>query len=128
MAREWRLPGALAKVSVRTGVPVRSILRTACGNIVVALGAATRGDGLEILSSVVNVGALTAFILIKKLGPGPGNWFLPGAVPGLGVVLLVVVLVSATPLALGIGVAWFARGLAVAAIMYRRRTADETAE
>lgn len=138
MARERRLPGALAKVSVRTGVPVRSILFTASGNIVVALWAATRGDGLDILSSVVNVGALTAFILlhasvigyflIKKLGPGPGSWFLHGAVPAIGAVLLVVVLASATPLALGIGVAWFVLGLVVAAIMYVRRTGVDTAE
>jgi amino acid transporter len=137
MARERRLPGGLAKVSVRTGVPVRSILLTASGNIVVALWAATRGDGLDILSSVVNVGALTAFILlhasvigyflVKKLGPGPGNWFLHGAVPAVGAALLVVVLASATPLALGVGLAWFVLGLVVAAIMYRRRTDVETA-
>jgi hypothetical protein len=42
---------------VRTGVPVRSILLTAAGNVVVAVWAATRSDGLDILSSAVNVGA-----------------------------------------------------------------------
>lgn len=137
MARERRLPSGLAKVSVRRGVPVRSILLTASGNIIVALWAASRGDGLDILSSAVNVGALTAFILlhasvigyflVKKLGTGPGNWFLHGAVPAIGAALLVVVLASATPLALGVGLAWLIVGLLVAAIMYRRRTAVETA-
>ncbi|MCQ9162732.1 APC family permease [Arthrobacter sp. STN4] len=132
MARERRVPRALAKVSVRTGVPVRSILVTAAGNIVVALWAATRGDGLDILSSAVNVGALTAFILlhvsvigyflVKKLAPG--NWFLHGAVPAVGAVLLVLVLASATPLALEVGLGWFVLGLVVAAIMYRRRAAS----
>nr|WP_245933248.1 APC family permease [Arthrobacter livingstonensis] len=133
MARERRLPRALARVSVRTGVPVRSILVTAAENIVVALWAATRGDGLDVLSSAVNVGALTAFILlhvsvigyflVKKLAPG--NWFLHDAVPAVGAVLLVVVLASATPLALGVGLAWFVLGLVVAFIMNRRRaTAD----
>ncbi len=136
MARERRLPGSLAKVSARTGVPVRSILLTASGNIVVTLWAATRGDGLDILSSAVNVGALTAFIflhasvigyfLVKKLGPASGSWFLHGAVPAIGAALLVVVLASATPLALGAGLAWFVLGLVVAAIMYRRRTGVET--
>lgn len=133
MARERRLPRALARVSVRTGVPVRSILVTAAENIVVALWAATRGDGLDVLSSAVNVGALTAFILlhvsvigyflVEKLAPG--NWFLHDAVPAVGAVLLVVVLASATPLALEVGLAWFVLGLVVAFIMNRRRaTAD----
>ncbi|GAC1502770.1 MAG: APC family permease [Pseudarthrobacter sp.] len=132
MARERRLPGGLSKVSARTGVPVRSILLTASGNIIVAVWAATRGDGLDILSSAVNVGAMTAFILlhasvigyflVKKLGAGPGNWFLDGVVPAVGAALLVVVLASATPVALTAGLAWFVLGLAVSAIMYRRRT------
>jgi amino acid transporter len=136
MARERRLPGTLANVSVRTGVPVRSILLTAAGNIIVAVWAATRGDGLDILSSAVNVGALTAFILlhasvigyflVKKLGDGPSSWFLHGAVPAVGAALLVVVLASATPLALAAGLAWFVLGLAVAALMYRRRSGAET--
>ena len=79
---------------MRTGVPVRSILLTAAGNIVVAVWAGTRADGLDILSSAVNVGALTAFILlhvsvigyflVKKLAPGRGSWFLHGAVPASG--------------------------------------------
>ncbi|MGA7203901.1 MAG: APC family permease [Specibacter sp.] len=130
MARERRLPAGLAKVSARTGVPVRSILLTASGNIVVALWAATRGDGLDILSSAVNVGALTAFILlhvsvigyflVKKLAPERGNWFLHGAVPAVGAALLVLVLASATPLALWLGLAWFVLGLAVAWLMRRR--------
>ena len=130
MARERRLPAGLAKVSARTGVPVRSILLTASGNIVVALWAATRGDGLDILSSAVNVGALTAFILlhvsvigyflVKKLAPEPGNWFLHGVVPAVGAALLVLVLVSATPLALWLGLIWFVLGLLVAALMRRR--------
>ena len=131
MSRERRLPAGLAKVSVRTGVPVRSILLTASGNIVVALWAATRGDGLDILSSAVNVGALTAFILlhvsvigyflVKKLAPKPGNWFLHGVIPAVGAALLVVVLASATPLALWLGLAWFVLGLLVAALMRQRR-------
>jgi amino acid transporter len=136
MARERRLPRALATVSARTGVPVRSILLAASGNIIVAVWAATRGDGLDILSSAVNVGAMTAFILlhasvigyflVKKLGPGPGNWFLHGAVPAVGAAFLVVVLASATPVALTAGLIWFVLGLAVAAIMFRRRKGVES--
>jgi hypothetical protein len=102
----------------------------------VAVWAATRGDGLDILSSAVNVGVMTAFILlhasvigyflVKKLGTGPGNWFLHGAVPAVGAAFLVVVLASATPVALTAGLIWFVLGLAVAAIMFRRRKGVES--
>lgn len=133
MARERRLPRALARVSDRTGVPVRSILVTAAGNIVVALWAATRADGLDVLSSVVNVGALTAFILlhvsvigyflVRRKASEPGNRFSHGVVPAAGAVLLALVLASATHLALVIGLVWSMLGLAVAAIVGARRAA-----
>jgi amino acid transporter len=130
MARERRLPHALARVSSRTGVPVNSILLAAAGNIIVALWAATRDDGLDVLSSVVNVGALTAFILlhasvigyylIRRKAAEPGNWFAHGVIPAVGAVLLVFVLVSATQIALLVGLVWFVLGLAVAAVVSRR--------
>jgi amino acid transporter len=130
MARERRLPHVLARVSDRTGVPARSILFAAAGNIVVALWAATRDDGLDILSSVVNVGALTAFILlhvsvigyylVRGKAAEPGHWFSHGVIPVVGAVLLALVLASATHLALVVGLVWFALGLAVAAIVNRR--------
>src|SRR6185312_3446231 len=129
MARERRLPHALARVSERTGVPTRSILITAGGNIVVAVWAATRADGLDILSSIVNVGALTAFILlhvsvigyylVKQKAAVRGTWFLHGVIPGVGAILLVIVLASATHLALIVGLIWFLSGLVVAVVTHR---------
>ncbi|WP_417217676.1 APC family permease [Arthrobacter sp.] len=132
MARERRLPHSLARVSERTGVPARSILITAAGNVVIAVWAATRDDGLDILSSIVNVGALTAFILlhvsvigyylVRQKAAVRGTWFLHGAIPAVGALLLVAVLASATQLALLIGVVWFAIGLVVALVSHRGRT------
>lgn len=137
MARERRLPHALARVSERTGVPTRSILITAGGNIVVAVWAATRADGLDILSSIVNVGALTAFILlhvsvigyylVKQKAAVRGTWFLHGVIPAVGAVLLVIVLASATQLALIVGVVWFVVGVVVALLLHRRPGASEAA-
>ncbi|MGO2533823.1 APC family permease [Arthrobacter rhombi] len=133
MARERRLPHALAHVSERTGVPVRSILITAAGNIVVAVWAATRADGLDILSSIVNVGALTAFILlhvsvigyylVRQKAAGRGTWFAHGVIPAVGAVLLVIVLASATELALLVGIVWFGVGLIVAFASHRNSRA-----
>lgn len=131
MARERRLPVVLARVSERTRVPVRSILITATGNIIVAVWAATRADGLDILSSVVNVGALTAFILlhlsvvgyylIRQKAAERGTWFAHGAIPAVGALLLALVLASATHVALLVGLAWLLVGLAMAALVNGRR-------
>lgn len=131
MAREGRLPSALARISGRSGVPVRSIIVTASGNVLVALWAATREDGLDVLSSVVNVGALTAFIglhlsvigyhLIRRRASVPGRWFAHGVVPVVGAVLLFLVLISASRLALLVGLVWLVIGLALAVLGHRGR-------
>lgn len=131
MARERQLPHALARISERTGVPTRSILLTAGGNVVVAIWAATQANGLGILSSVVNVGALTAFILLHVSVIGyylvrgnasvPGRWFSHGVIPAVGAVLLVVVLASSSQLALLIGLIWFVIGVAVAVLDRRKQ-------
>lgn len=130
MARERRLPHALARVSERTGVPARSILLTAGGNIIVAVWAATQANGLDTISSIVNVGALTAFILlhvsvigyylVRKKASVPGRWFSHGVIPAVGAVLLAVVLASASPVALLIGLIWFVLGVAVAVLDRRK--------
>ncbi|GAB3270493.1 APC family permease [Arthrobacter pigmenti] len=132
MARERRLPHVFAKVSERTGVPARSILLAAGGNVIVAVWAATQANGLDILSSIVNVGALSAFILlhvsvigfylVKRRASVPGRWFSHGVIPGVGAVLLVVVLASSSQLALLIGLIWFVIGVAVAVLDRRRRS------
>lgn len=131
MAREGRLPSALARISGRSGVPVRSIIVTASGNVVVALWAATREDGLDVLSSIVNVGELTAFIglhlsvigyhLVRRRASVPGRWFAHGVVPVIGAVLLFLVLISASRLALLVGLVWLAIGLVLAALGHRGR-------
>ncbi|UNO40138.1 APC family permease [Streptomyces sp. MST-110588] len=64
MARDRRLPGAMAKVDAGSGVPRRALLGAALVTLVAAVWAARRDDGLDHLSSIVNVGALTAFALL----------------------------------------------------------------
>ncbi|MHA7172455.1 APC family permease [Arthrobacter monumenti] len=130
MARERRLPHAFARISARTGVPTRSILLTAGGNVIVAVWAATQANGLDTLSSIVNVGALSAFILlhisvigyylVKGKASVPGRWFSHGVIPAAGAVLLLLVLISASQLALLIGLVWFILGVAVAMLDRRK--------
>ncbi len=131
MGRSRQVPKFLAEVAPKTGVPWKGILVAAAGNVIVAGWAATRADGLDQLTSIVNVGALTAFIflqasvvgyfLVKKHGCEAPNWVNHGVVPVIGAGLLIAVLVSANPLALVIGSVWLVIGLAVFAVNNRRR-------
>ncbi|MFF4285156.1 APC family permease [Streptomyces sp. NPDC001633] len=133
MARDRRLPRAMAEVDARHGVPRRALLGAAGVTLVAAVWAARRDDGLEQLSSIVNVGALTAFGLLHASVIG---WFrfrareragLPGVlrhvvVPVLGLAVVVAVLVAASPTAQAVGGCWLAVGLVWLAVQYGRRS------
>lgn len=64
MARDGRLPKALAGVNQQTKVPGRALLLTAVVTLCAAVWAARTPDGLPRLVSVVDMGALTAFSLL----------------------------------------------------------------
>ena len=125
MAREGRLPSVLARVD-RHSVP-RTALTAAAGlTVAVSVWAARRPDGLAVLVSIVDVGALAAFTLLQVSVVG---YFVVRrrapmrlahvVVPALGAMVTVWVLVEASALALTIGAVWAITGFAIAAI--RRR-------
>lgn len=64
MARDGRLPAALATVDESRGVPRGALLVTAAATLVISVWAARRDDGLSVLVSIVDVGALGAFVLL----------------------------------------------------------------
>jgi amino acid transporter len=64
MARDRRLPLALAHVDARSGVPHLALLTVATLTLGVSVWAARRPDGLDVLVSIVDVGALAAFTLL----------------------------------------------------------------
>jgi amino acid transporter len=122
MGREGRLPRVLAAVEGRTAVPRRALLTAALITLAAAGWAASRDDGLDRLTSVVNVGALTAFALLHASVIG---WYTLQrrsphrlrhlVVPLVGVAVIVAVLVEASPTAQLVGVGWLAAGLLVLA-------------
>ncbi|MEU5208205.1 APC family permease [Streptomyces sp. NPDC020742] len=130
MARDRRLPGALARVDGGSGVPRRALLGAAAVTLVAAVWAARRDDGLDQLSSLVNVGALAAFALLHASVTG---WFLVRGrpperslvrhlvVPLLGLAVVVAVIAAASPTARTVGAGWLALGLVVLAWQYGRR-------
>lgn len=64
MARDGRLPATLARVSERRGVPESALTTVAFLTLIVSAWAARREDGLDVLVSIVDLGALSAFLLL----------------------------------------------------------------
>lgn len=129
MARERRLPGVLARVDARSGVPRVAIVVAAVVTLVAAVWAARRDDGLDHLVSVVDIGALTAFVLLHasvvgwfvvRRGEGPPSWWRHLLVPVVGAGVLVAVIVEATGSAQVVGACWLVVGLAVLLVQRRR--------
>ncbi|MEU3877343.1 MULTISPECIES: APC family permease [Streptomyces] len=118
MARDRRLPRALAKVDGASGVPRRALLGAATITLIAAVWAAWRPDGLDRLVSVVNVGALCAFALLHV---SVLAWFRGrgAVVPVCGLAVVLAVLANAAPTALLVGVAWLAVGFVVLALQRR---------
>lgn len=128
MARDGHLPAALAAVDVRTGVPSAGLVVSGAVTLAVSVWAARRPDGLEVLVSVVDVGALAAFALLHAAvlgyfrGRSDGRWSLPHMVaPLAGMTVVGWVLAGASSLAHLVGAVWLATGLGVLAVGRRRR-------
>ncbi|MEV6697127.1 APC family permease [Streptomyces sp. NPDC051453] len=120
MARERRLPKALARTD--SGVPRVALLCAAAVTLVAAVWAARRDDGLDHLVSVVDIGALTAFVLLHasvvgwfvvRRGGGTFSWWRHLLVPVLGAAITVAVIVEASGTAQVVGAIWLAVGLVV---------------
>ncbi len=120
MAREGRLPNALAAVDSRRGVPRVALLTAAALTLVVSVWAARRDDGLDVLVSIVDVGALAAFTLlhasvvgyfvIRRKGPPR---VAHRVVPVLGAAVTLAVLAAASTPAKVVGLIWLAAGMVV---------------
>lgn len=121
MARDGRLPSVLARVEPRHGVPRTALTTAAALTVAVSVWAARRPDGLEILVSIVDVGALAAFTLLQLSVVGyfvvrRKSTMRPAhvVVPVLGAVVTVWVMIEASTLARIIGAVWAATGLVLA--------------
>lgn len=131
MARDGRLPGALAEVDATRGVPRAALLSTAALTLAVSVWAARRSDGLAVLVSIVDVGALAAFALLhasvvgyfrvrRRAASGAAHLI----VPALGALVTGWVLVAASRQAQIAGASWLALG-AVVFLDTRRRASTK---
>ncbi len=127
MARDGRLPAVLADVDRARGVPTVALLSTGTLTLAVSVWAARRSDGLPLLVSIVDVGALAAFALLHASVVG---YFVAGRrsdrrwthtlVPVAGAVVTAWVLVEASRIAQLTGLVWAGLG-AVVYVARRRR-------
>ncbi|MFI5645535.1 APC family permease [Kitasatospora sp. NPDC051705] len=120
MARDGRLPRALGPVDPASGVPRRALLTAAVITMVAAVWAANRDDGLDQLTSVVNVGALTAFALLHAsvigwytVRHGSRDRLRHLVAPGLGIAVICAVVYEASATAQLAALIWLAAGLVV---------------
>ncbi len=106
-------------------MPRVALLVAATVTMIAAVWAARQDDGLDHLVSVVDVGALTAFVLLHasvigwfavRRAEGPPNWLAHVVAPSIGAAILVAVIVEASPAAQVVGVVWLGVGLVVLAV------------
>ncbi|MCF3124183.1 APC family permease [Streptomyces arenae] len=128
MARDRRLPKALSRTD--SGTPRIALLCAAVITMVAAVWAARRDDGMDHLVSVVDIGALTAFLLLHASVVGwfvvrqrdaSFSWWRHLLFPVLGAAIVVAVIWEASGSAQVVGAVWLAVGLVVLAVQGSRR-------
>ncbi|SBT40587.1 APC family permease [Micromonospora auratinigra] len=125
MARDQQLPRFLSRVSPRRNVPVNATLLTGAVSLVLGLYMATRADGITLLSSLINFGAMVAFLVLHVtvvvhhlIRRRSRNWWAHLVMPAIGFVILGWVVVNANIAAQRLGLAWLVLGVLVLAGLY----------
>jgi amino acid transporter len=120
MARDHQLPGFLAKVHAVRRVPVNATLVVAAISLALGLYMNSRDDGITLLSTLVNFGALTAFLLLHVsvvwhfIGRRKSHdWWRHLAVPVIGFGILLYVIINAQVAAQRLGFVWLGVGVAI---------------
>ncbi|WP_255706059.1 amino acid permease [Microtetraspora sp. AC03309] len=125
MARDRQLPSFLARVSVKHSVPANATLFIAALSTVLGVWMSSRKDGVTLLSSLINMGALIAFIvlhvsvIVHYVIRGRSTDLLAHLVtPLVGMAILVFVVINANILAQVLGLIWLGVGVLVLAGLY----------
>jgi amino acid transporter len=122
MARDRQLPRFLAHVSETRGVPVYATVLVGAVSLVVGVWMSERSDGITTLSTLVNFGALSAFVLLHlsvlrhyglgRAGVRRDPWRHLVA-PTIGAAIIVYVMIKANVAAKTVGLIWLGIGLLV---------------
>ena len=104
---------------------VTATLLTGAVSLTLGLYMATRADGITLLSSLINFGAMVAFLVLHVsvvvhhlIRQRSRNWWAHLVMPGIGFAILTYVVVNANIAAQRLGLAWLALGMVVLAGLY----------
>jgi amino acid transporter len=124
MGRDRQLPHALARIHRRYHTPYVSMIITAAISLSVALAMRNRLDDLAL---IVNFGALCGFLMLHVsvlvefgVKRRSGNWLAHWVTPLLGINVVLAVLKGMSALALTVGLAWLAAGIAWGCVLHVR--------
>ncbi|MDG6100506.1 APC family permease [Dactylosporangium aurantiacum] len=125
MARDRQLPSFLRRISVRYGVPANAITLTGVLSVGIGLYMAWREDGISLLASLINFGAVAAFLtlhvavmwhyLVRKRSRNLWSHLL---VPAVGFAILAYVAVNANVAAQRLAFVWLGIGVVVLIGLY----------
>ncbi|MEW9548171.1 APC family permease [Nonomuraea sp. NPDC050783] len=125
MARDRQLPSFLARVSVRHSVPANAIVLVSALSVGLGVWMATRDDGVDLLSSLINMGAMVAFVVLHVsvivhyvLRNGSGAWWPHLVAPLAGMAILIFVVINANVMAQVVGLVWLGVGALVLLALY----------
>jgi amino acid transporter len=125
MARDRQLPSFLAKINPKHKVPVNATLVVAVISLVLGVYMSTREDGIALLSSLVNFGAMTAFLLLHiavvvhyLVRQRSKNWWAHLIAPAIGFAVIVAVVINQNVAAQWVGGVWLLIGLIFLAVSY----------
>jgi amino acid transporter len=118
MGRDGRLPRFFARLHPRYAVPHLAMLVTSAVSLATAVALVNR---LDLLTSIVNFGALSGFLVlhvavIKRfaIDRRGRRWFSHWVAPLCGIAVVIGVFLGMTKLAVTVGLAWLVTGAALA--------------
>jgi len=125
MARDRQMPSFLAKINERHKVPANATLVVAVISLALGLYMASRDDGISLLSTLVNFGAMTAFLALHVavvvhyvVRHGSRDWMRHVVVPVIGFLILLYVVINAKVAAQVLGFVWLGVGGLILVIFY----------
>ncbi|MGK5684062.1 APC family permease [Actinoplanes sp. URMC 104] len=125
MARDGQMPRFLRKINEKHKVPANATLLVAAISLVLGLYMASRDDGISLLSTLVNFGAMTAFLALHVavvvhyvVRNKSRDWWRHLVVPVIGFLILLYVVINANIAAQVLGFAWLGIGVIVLISFY----------
>ncbi|QYC39925.1 Putrescine importer PuuP [Nonomuraea coxensis DSM 45129] len=125
MARDRQLPSFLARVSVRHSVPANAIMLVSALSVGLGIWMSVRADGVTLLSSLINMGAMVAFVVLHvsvivhyTVRGRSRAWWPHLAAPLIGMAILIFVVINANVMAQVVGLIWLGVGALTLLLLY----------